>query len=263
MSSALLMDKVATKRMLAATGIPLLPFAIIDRPATGLMPSAAEIEARRSDIEFPCIVKPTHLGSSIGVAKVANLEELRAVLPKIFQLDNQAIIEPCVQNLVEYNVAVANLQGEVRTSAIEQPKSSGELLDFKQKYLSGSGKGPASKTQAQSEGMLSLTRDINPELPQGADANIRHWATQCFAITGGTGTPRIDFLSDSKTGEIWLNEVNPCPGSFAFFLWEAATNPVQFPDLLSALILEAQSAQRDIELPADPAPEGSRLFKRP
>ena len=109
--------------------------------------------------------------------------------------------------------------------------------------------------------MLSLTRDINPELPQGADADIRRWALQCFELAGGTGTPRIDFLSDSVTGEIWLNEVNPCPGSFAFYLWEAAAQPVQFPDLLDALILEAQSAQREIELPADPVPEGARLFK--
>jgi D-alanine-D-alanine ligase len=86
---------------------------------------------------FPCIVKPVHLGSSIGVAKANSIEEVRACLPVIFQMDDSAIVEPFVENLVEYNVSVSKAFGDIRTSAIERPKASEELLDFKQKYLSG------------------------------------------------------------------------------------------------------------------------------
>ena len=50
---------------------------------------------------------------------------------------------------------------------------------------------------------------------------------------------RIDFLGDEETGEIWLNEVNPCPGSFGYFLWEAVDPPILFTELLSKLIEEA------------------------
>ena len=63
---------------------------------------------------FPVIVKPAHLGSSIGVAKADDLETARAVLPAIFKFDTTAIVEPFVENLVEYNVAVTRIGGEVR-----------------------------------------------------------------------------------------------------------------------------------------------------
>ena len=66
-------------------------------------------------------VKPCHLGSSIGVAKVDDMEQLREVLPSIFRLDPVAIVEPFVTNLVEYNVSVSRFRGEIRTSAIERP----------------------------------------------------------------------------------------------------------------------------------------------
>jgi D-alanine-D-alanine ligase len=75
--------------------------------------------------------------------------------------------------------------------------------------------------------------------------------------------PRIDFLCNSKTGELWLNEVNPCPGSFGYFLWEASTDPMLFSELLSALIDEASAAHRLLQLPPDPTQPDSRLFPRP
>src|SRR3989442_1092343 len=95
------------------------------------------LSALLGNMGFPCIVKPAHLGSSIGVGKADDVEEVRALLPAIFRLDRQAVIEPFVPNLAEYNVAVARIGGVVRTSAIEKPKRAEELLDFRQKYLSG------------------------------------------------------------------------------------------------------------------------------
>jgi D-alanine-D-alanine ligase len=265
--SAVLMDKAMTKRMLADSGIAVLPCALIDRPPTGLMPAEDVLRESLAGLPFPLIVKPNHLGSSIGVARVESIDQLRAVLPTIFKLDTQAVVERCVPNLVEYNLAVMRRGGQIHTSAIERPKSSGELLDFKQKYLSGAGKAGGTKTGGSkggraSEGMLSLTREINPALPESTQATLRQWARECFARVGGTGAPRIDFLCDAQTGEFWLNEVNPCPGSFGFFLWEAAAARLDFPDLLGTLIDEAVHAQRLIELPADPTVPEARLFGR-
>src|SRR5690348_3718986 len=136
LASAVFMDKAATKRLLAGPGIPLLPYAVVPRSAGGL-PSAERLAALISGIGFPCVVKPVHLGSSIGVGKADNIEEVRALLPMIFRLDTQAIIEPFVANLAEYNLSVMRVGGVVRTSAIERPKRAEELLDFRQKYLSG------------------------------------------------------------------------------------------------------------------------------
>ena len=264
LASSVCMDKAATKRVLAGTGIALLPSVILARPATGLLPSSSEVQTQMQDLSFPVIVKPLHLGSSIGVARASTIEEVRGALSVIFRLDTHAIVEPFVENLVEYNVAVRNGKGGVLSSAIERPKSDRELLDFKAKYLAG-GTGSKSGTKQPgtiSQGMLSLTRELNPALPPDLEERIRRWASLCFAAVYGTGAPRMDFLCNGKTGEVWLNEVNPCPGSFGYFLWEASAEPVLFSELLSLLIDEASAAHRLLQLPPDPTQPDSRLFPR-
>src|SRR5256885_4851738 len=100
-----------------------------------------------------------------------------------------------------------------------------------------------------SQGMLSLTREINPALPVELEASLRRWATAAFEAIDGTGAPRIDFYCNEATGEVWLNEVNPCPGSFGYFLWEAADPPIRFTALLSQLIDEAVARHRERQLP--------------
>ena len=265
MASAVLMNKVATKRILAGTAIEMLPFREIKRPQEGLLIPASELGPIVGDLSGPWIIKPTHLGSSIGVARVGDLEELADVLPTIFQYDTSAILEPFVENMVEYNVAVARFDGEVRTSAIERPKRTEELLDFKEKYLSGGDKktgGEAKMPGQSSEGMLSLTRELNPALPQGLEEKVRSWAVQAFETVNGTGAPRIDFIGNEATSEIWLNEVNPCPGSFGYFLWEAMGEPILFSELLDKLIGEALGEHARQRLPQDPTPPDARLFQR-
>lgn len=268
LAASVLMDKGATKKILQSAGIPMLPYAIIKRPEQGLMIAEGDLKEMMGEVSFPCIVKPSHLGSSIGVAKADSIEELRTALPVIFEYDDAAIIEPFVENLVEYNVAVSKAFGEgVRTSAIERPKAQDELLDFKQKYLSGgdnkTGNKLGQKTSAPvSEGMLSLTRELNPELESKMAEDIRRWASEMFDAVDGAGAPRIDFIGNSKTGELWLNEVNPWPGSIGYFLWEAAEEPVLFTDFLSALIDEALQEYKKRQLPKDPVPKEARLLKR-
>ncbi len=269
MASAVLMDKVATKRILAGADIPQLPYCEIQRPREGMLVTASELEPIVGELEGPWIIKPSHLGSSIGVAKVASLEALAEVLPTIFKYDTSAILEPFVENMIEYNVAVSRMAGELTTSAIERPKRTDELLNFKEKYLSGGGgkktggiKGGAKAPgQQASEGMLSLTRELNPNIA-AMDADIRRWAGLAFDQVSGTGAPRIDFIGNEETGELWLNEVNPCPGSFGYFLWEAAPEPVLFSELLDNLIQEALFQHVRGRLPNDPTPEDARLFSR-
>lgn len=263
LASAVFMDKAATKHVLAGTGIPLLPFEEIRRPNKGYFLAPSELEAALPLSQFPCCVKPSHLGSSIGVARVVSFGELAEVLPTIFKLDESAILEPFVDNLVEYNVSVCRFSDGVRTSAIERPKHTSELLDFKTKYLSGAKTKSGSKMPgATSEGMLSLTREIGPTLSPDLERNIRRWATQAFERVGGSGAPRFDFLCNAKTGEIWLNEANPCPGSFAYFLWDAAERRVRFPQLLDHMIQEALALARGRATSNDPTPHGAQLFPR-
>lgn len=271
MTSAILMDKAATKYLLKGIGIDALPFAEIKRPGQGTIVAPALIDAamKEAGLSFPCILKPTHLGSSIGVAKVTSAEETSACLPAIFAMDDSAILEPFVDNLVEYNVAVNRFDGDIHLSAIERPKSTEDLLDFKQKYLSGGSDKGGDKLGGQknpgqiSQGMLSLTRDLNPEMPAMMQEKIRNWATILFEKLPCTGAPRIDFIANGKTSDVWLNEVNPFPGSIGYFLWEAAPdNPLLFTELLTKLLDEAVSEHAKRRLPKDPVPKDARLLKR-
>ena len=265
LASAVLMDKAATKRLLRGLDIPLLPYAVVTRGRRRTAPGRDAAGLLLGDIGFPCIVKPAHLGSSIGVGKADNVEEVRALLPTIFRLDPQALIEPFVPNLVEYNLAVTRIGGAVRTSAVEQPKRAEELLDFRQKYLSGGdGKSGTQGRHRDSQGMLSLTRDINPALAgRVSKTNCGAGRPLAFEAVDGTGAPRVDFYCNEATGEVWLNEVNPCPGSFGYFLWEAADPPIGFTALLSRLIDEAVARHRESQLPDDPVPPEARLLRRP
>lgn len=271
-ASAILMDKITTKFVLEALSIPVLPFAAIRRPSDGSYHIDTETLAELFEpLGFPCILKPAHLGSSIGVAKVTSVDEVKACLPAIFEFDDAAIAEPFVQNMVEYNVSVGRINGKIATSAVECPKTSEELLDFKTKYVPKdggdglkNGGGGVKNSPLPSEGMLSLTRDINPDMPHDTQENVREWAELLFGALDGTGMPRIDFIGDKKTGEIWMNEVNPCPGSLGYFLWEASKiNPVLFTDLLSIMVEEAVIENQGRILPYDPVPKEARLLRRP
>lgn len=266
MASSITMDKGLAKRLMQSLDIPTLPFAILKRPESGYQMPVSDIDEALKDLKYPVCLKPCHLGSSIGVAKCKTAEEVNACLPAIFKYDTAAIVEPFVENLVEYNVALARKDGAVITSALERPKNNDELLDFKQKYLSGgndkSGNKLGSKSGAASEGMLSLTREINPDLDKKSQDNIKTWGIRLFEALDGTGAPRIDFIGNSKSGEIWMNEINPCPGSFGYFLWEAAEESTLFTGLLSHLIEEAFVESKKLAMPADPVPMDARLHRR-
>ncbi len=259
-ASSVFMDKDTTKRFVEGLDVPTLPYATIRRPSDNSLIVRPEALA---NIGFPVVVKPASLGSSIGVGKAEDVDEARAVLSTLFRFDTKAILEPFVDNLVEYNVSVRNDNGTVVTSAIERPKTSAELLDFKEKYMSGGGTKSGTKQPGQgSEGMLSLTREINPKLDPDTERTMREWAAKIFTALDGSGAPRIDFIGNKKTGEIWFNELNPCPGSIGYFLWEAAPEPVRFTALLTTMLSEGMELYKRAQIPADPTPEAARLFPR-
>jgi len=172
--------------------------------------------------------------------------------------DSHAIVEPQVQNLVEYNIAMIWKDNEICYSAIERPKSGAELLDFREKYLSAGG-GTKGEYRP-SEGMLSLTRDINPEIPNELEQEIKNFADRVFQSLGRRGAPRIDFMVNGLTGELWFNEINSIPGSYGFFLWENAEKPLLFPELVTHLVEEAlHSTNKSFE---DKVPQDARLLPR-
>lgn len=106
--------------------------------------------------------------------------------------------------------------------------------------------------------MLSLTRDINPVLNNELKSWLYDFAAKAFSILGQRGALRMDFMHDKVSSELWCNEINPIPGSYGFFLWEAAEEPVLFPELIEYLVEETLSCSiKEFE---DPVPQAAHLL---
>ena len=255
-STSIAMRKDVTKALVAAAGVNVLPHVTVDRAqiedADMILPDV------KAALGYRVIVKPANLGSSVGVGLAKTPDEVWPLVEYVLKKDTLALIEPQVQNLVEYNIAMIAKGEQIKLSAIERPKSGAELLDFREKYLSDDG--GTKGTFKPSEGMLSLTRDINPDLPRELQDKIHDYARRTFAALGKRGAPRIDFMSNKETGELWFNEINAIPGSYGFFLWEAASEPLLFPELIQHLIDEATSDT--IKTFEDPVPQDARLLPR-
>jgi len=260
MASKIVMNKYLTKELFKNANINVLPSNLLIRSNKEEFLDL-EYYLNQVTLDYPLCVKPCNLGSSIGVNIVRNEKELKSAIIEIFKIDYQILIEPYVENLIEFNISISNALGDDVLSAIEKPISSGEMLDFKTKYLNGQSR-KAKLSVPSSMGMASLKRDTNPvELTEDLKAKIHDYAIKAFNIISGTGAPRIDFLCNSKTGQIWLNEINPLPGSFAYYLWEAADQKVNFTKLLSALINEGIEIARNNQIVTDSVATGSNIFE--
>jgi len=187
-------------------------------------------------LQFPLFVKPNHLGSSIGVSRADTFEELNAGLAKVFQYDDQAIIEPCLENILEINMAV--LDGKPpRASLVETPIPTRGALSYEDKYMRQGSK----KSGNRASGMASLSRLIDPDtLDSEIKTQVQEFGLNAFQILECSGVCRFDFMMDTKTGSVYFNEVNPIPGSFSFYLWDQLSPKILFTDLLESLIVSAK-----------------------
>jgi D-alanine-D-alanine ligase len=261
------MDKLFAKAIARANDLNVLPELALARPEKGafLDPDAiaGQLESAFGAVTFPYIVKPCNLGSSVGVGKADDMDGLIAALMTAFRMDSKVIIEPFVANLVEYNIAVRRDEdGTIVTSAIERPLREAELLDFKNKYLAGGEPGGPKLDTGPSEGMASLNRELNPaDLTPAQEDFIRTASSRIFGALELAGSVRVDFLSNGETGDLWLNEVNTIPGSFAYFLWEAAETPLSFLALTTAIIEEGFRLSADRLGDTGAGTGGATIFK--
>ncbi len=244
LSSALAMDKYATKKYLEGFGIPALPSAIVRKSSFRRSADDAIklVEETEGLTRYPLFVKPVHLGSSVGVSRADSRAELMAGLMKVFKYDSSAIVEPCVSKLMEVNVSVIEGEGEPIASVVEIPVTDGDYLSYEDKYMRG-GKGKAgSKTSSSSGGMADLTRIIDPQdLSPEYKNSVLAYALQAYQALTCSGVVRFDFTIDLESEKLFFNELNPMPGSLSFYLWDKSTPQLLFSDILDRIIEGALS----------------------
>jgi D-alanine-D-alanine ligase len=231
-SSAMTMNKYACKVFLKEHGVPVLPAQRIARSdAQRDIRGAVERVLAHDGYSLPLFVKPCNLGSSIGISKVKDASELAAALAKVFRYDTHALVEPCVNEIMEINCSVRDHDG-IHASVVEVPVSQSGVLSYEEKYLRGGGK----KT-GQSAGMASLTRVIDPQdLDPEIKRNVVELATRSFTVLGCSGVARLDFIVDLATGNLYFNELNAFPGSCSFYLWVRSNPRVLYTTLIHNMI---------------------------
>lgn len=210
-ASSLGMDKVKAKELCKAHAIPVVE-------SVSFFESEWEKEqetflARIDALEFPVIVKPVNLGSSIGVMKAGDEDTLIEAVETAFRFDANLLVEKAVSPLMEINCSVLGDPEEARTSVCERPLGKEETLSFEDKYQSGSGDGSG-------KGMASADRVIPADIPDELSAGIQEMALKIFKVFRASGVARLDFLRNPETDEVYFNEINTIPGSFSFYLWD-------------------------------------------
>ena len=235
-SSACGMDKYVCKCLLKENNIPVLDCKLftLKEYNENLENIIGEVE---ESFEYPVIVKPVNLGSSVGIQIAKNKEELNEAIEEAFNYSKKILIEKVIKNLKEVNCSVIGDYEHAQSSECEEPVKNDEILSFNDKYISGGKKIGGNKSM--NAGVLKLPADITEEEKK----TIQELALKTFKILGCSGVIRIDFMIDEDTKTIYVNEVNTIPGSLSFHLWRETK--LEYPKLIDKLI--ELSLKRDRE----------------
>lgn len=241
-ASAIGMDKYYMKTVFKDNGIPVLDCKCFT--AKDYNTSADTVAQTIEDtIGYPVIIKPVNLGSSVGISKAANRDELDDALQNAFNFAGKILAERAVENLKEVNCSVLGDIDEAQASECEEPVNSDKILSYEDKYTSGGKGGAKGGSKGGSKGMASLKRKIPADITPEQRDTIREMAVNAFKCLGCNGIVRIDFMIDKSTGEIFLNEINTIPGSLSFYLWEPLG--VKYTELLDRMIQIALKRNRE------------------
>ncbi len=238
-SSAVGMDKHVMKAVLKDVGIPVLDCVVYNK---------FEYEADREMIVsvceekfgYPVIVKPATLGSSIGITKAADKAEFAEALETAFSFATKVLIEPAIVNLREINCSVIGDIEDADASECEEPLNATNILSYEDKYIGNASKGAKN---SDSQGMASLARQIPANISPEMRKEIRDLSVKAFKALGCNGVSRIDYLIDTDTNKIYINEINTIPGSLSFYLWEPLG--ISYEKMIDRLVQLALKRTRD------------------
>lgn len=208
--SAIGMDKVKTKQIWQGSDLPTAPYRIVNQ--------SVDTAALIAELGLPLIIKPVHEGSSIGMTKVEEPEQLALAIEKALALDNVVMAEQWIVGK-EYTISVLN--GEALPIIRLQPPADVAFYDFDAKYQ---------------------RNDVEYGIPSGLteqeETDLKALTIQAFEAVGGHGWGRVDVMQD-QAGQFWLLEVNTVPGMTSHSLVPKAAQAAGYDfDTLCLSILE-------------------------
>lgn len=217
LTSACAMDKIMTKYILQAGGVPQVPYVPVLKNQWKENPKKVFDQCEGS-LLYPMFVKPANMGSSVGISKAENREELQNALATAYQYDSRAIVE---QGIEAREIEVAVLGNEdVRTTLPGEVVKDVAFYDYDAKYINN-----------------KIEMQIPAEVPEEVYQKAQEYAKLAYTMLGGSGLSRCDFFLTNKN-ELFLNELNTMPGFTQFsmypLLWE--NMGLKYGDLIEELI---------------------------
>jgi D-alanine-D-alanine ligase len=228
LASAVGMDKATMKAVFRAHGLPVVPYLVVLRHEWAADAGGLTVRVA-AEVGYPCFVKPSNLGSSVGISKVRAADDLAAAVAAAFAHDRKILIER----------GVAAREIEVSVLGNDRPEASvpGEVLPGKEWY---------DYEAKYTEGIAKLL--IPAPVPAELAGDLRRLAVRAFQAIDAAGLARVDFFLENDE-RIWVNEINTIPGFTRFSayprLWEASGLPyARLIDRLIELAVERHAAKR-------------------
>jgi D-alanine-D-alanine ligase len=215
MGSAVAMDKVIAKAIFQSLGLNIGKYFVISRN-DWIEDSKKCLVDIQKNLKYPLVIKPADGGSTIGISKAKNEDELNFGIEVASTYSDKILIEELFNDCIEVNCAALGYK-KVIPSLCEMPIASGDVLSYEDKYMKGN---KGSKGGSKAAGMASLSRKIPAPISKELTKKIQDATIKVFKALEGCGVARIDYFVDPKTEKFWINEVNSPPGSLAFYLYE-------------------------------------------
>lgn len=243
-ASAIAMDKALTKQIMQAHGIPTTKFIVFakrewevgnnNNDKNNYNGKQEIIERINNELQGAVFVKPVHLGSSIGIAKVKDKtgKELENKIEVALHYDEKVLVEEAVENMMDVTCCVIGNEN-LKASELQESVFASDMFDFEAKYLNDGG-----AQLGKGQNSFVIPARLSPEITSA----IKETAKQVFRALGCTGIARVDFLFDKQQQKFFANEVNPLPGTLYHHLWKASG--LELDGLLEELIKAAEERYR-------------------
>jgi D-alanine-D-alanine ligase len=233
-ASTIAMDKVFAKQVAEANDIAVAKYEYLMRDEIARRPGEF-LKKIDDSLKFPLFVKPAHLGSSIGISRVTNRQELQNALEVATHYDHKILVEEEVSNLIEVTLPIMG-NDQLTPGLLERPLTTAEdFFDFDTKYLRGGKKGGA-KIGGKQGGVKGAQgySEIPAKLPEDLYKLAEQTGLKVYKALDCSGVARVDMLIDGNMKKVYFNEVNPLPGSLYAHNWRA--RGISSVDLVQSLI---------------------------
>ena len=223
LGAALGQDKVIQKELLSFNNIPVVNYTWF---YSYELNDKKLVQERLSKLKYPVLIKPSSLGSSIGIEIAEDEKDFFKKAENTMKYDKKILVEEKVNNVKEINISVLGNYKKVEVSEIEEINSNDNFYSFKEKYVNNFSK------------IQERDKKTKPIISKEMIEDMKEYAINTFKVLDGNGVARIDFLINDKTKEIYVNEINTIPGSLSSYLWKAKRKDQTelFDDLISIAV---------------------------